>query len=152
MKWLTSYFSISGGVDIAGHGSSVSVCVAAEWIWGRSGCMRGQRSGSRWRSGSGRWSGCMRGWRSGSRAAAAEWMRSGCGGVKRNEARRDAGGDWPIYSPRWNYYVVPVYFQWSGCRRRAVGGFRRHQNWAGRSAQTPEPLGGSWKAFFFFLE
>jgi len=34
MKWPTSYFSISGGVDIAGHGSSVSVCVAAEWIWG----------------------------------------------------------------------------------------------------------------------
>ena len=29
----------------------------------------------------------------GSRAAAAEWMRSGCGGAKRNEARRDAGGD-----------------------------------------------------------
>jgi len=54
---------------------------------GRSGCMRGRRSGS------GRRSGCMRGRRSGSRAAAAEWMRSGCGGVKRNEARRDAGGD-----------------------------------------------------------
>ena len=56
--------------------------------------MRGRRSGSGWRSGSGRRSGCMRGRRSGSRAAAAvEWMRSGCGGVKRNEARRDAGGD-----------------------------------------------------------